>query len=86
MSESDIDMDRAMQGIDCEVPKITWTNCSHAMPPNNSLEIIIQYSLSGHKECIRGKDLHVLKAIWDTCTDVYWTPYTPEKWKELKNE
>ena len=32
MTESTIDTDRMMQGIDCEV--ITWTKCSERMPPD----------------------------------------------------
>ena len=37
MTESTIDMDRAMQGIDCEI--ITWTKCSEQMSPDDETEI-----------------------------------------------
>lgn len=38
MSESGIDIERCLLGIDDEktwTPKITWTNCSEKMPPDD---------------------------------------------------
>lgn len=80
MSESDIDMDRAMQGIDCEIPKITWTNCADEMPPYSRRYIILKLE-SCNKLFLKIMVSDELKEM-DT-TDWQWTHYTPEKWKEL---
>jgi len=90
MTESTIDMDRAMQGIDCEV--ITWTRCSDRMPAikdiviaksENSIEIF-QYS---------GLRLKVYFSsftdTWDkvnALSNTYWTSYTPEAWALLNHK
>ena len=86
MSESDIDMDRCLLGIDDEkacVPEITWTNCAEKMPPDD-LDIIID-TWTGHKFKSVGWILkHEVNAFG--LANFKWTPYTPEKWEELKND
>ena len=86
MSESDIDMDRAMQGIDCEVPKITWTNCADKRPPYDPIIIkdmrssaIYRTHGEGFLLCQRERSYGFTGSL----KDYEWTPYTPEKWKEL---
>ena len=92
MSESTIDMDRAMQGIDCEA--ISWTKCSERMPPDdmdviiNSKDGIDQYG-SGPR--IRhGSTINVLcsndSAYRLNMLDNKWTIYTPETWAELNKK
>lgn len=59
--------------------KITWTNCDDAMPPDTNEHFIIRLlafpkviqSIDGNQ----AQDLN--RYSWE------WTPYTPEKWKEL---
>lgn len=51
MSESDIDMDRCLLGIDDEkacVPEITWTNCSKQMPLDDA-----EIMRMSHEEALR---------------------------------
>jgi len=90
VSESDIDMDRAMQGIDdadSHVPEITWTNCADAMPPGE--QVIARVGEDGEKSySVNGSLVANEYNKWKRFNkvNIYWTPYTPEKWKELKNE
>ena len=88
MSESDIDMDRAMQGIDCEAMQITWTNCAERMPPDDNTEIIVLSSADGEYHKLTGAFLNgpLQKKYGVRLAEELWTLYTPEKWKELKNE
>lgn len=60
--------------------KITWTNCADKMPPDDFNEIIV--SACGYYTIHDGKDLK----YWISTDHVKWTEFTPEKWKELKNE
>lgn len=80
MTESTIDMDRAMQGIDCEV--ITWTKCSDRMPPDDKDKRYILTNLN----CPVAEPLiytgHTVNMLGIIPGDV-WTPYTPESWAEL---
>ena len=88
MSESDIDMDRCLLGIDDEkacVPEITWTNCADEMPPDDATRVISAvgdskpYAVSGslvRAEYLRWKNVSYVP--------VTWTEFTPEKWEELK--
>ena len=57
--------------------KITWTNCSDEMP-------------YGYNRCIikltHNNELFIIRPEWFVFGKPYmwhWTPYTPEKWKEL---
>lgn len=57
--------------------EITWTNCADKMPPDDDSYLIIK--LVGGidlTQVIRGSQMPKL-GNWN------WTPYTPEKWKEL---
>jgi hypothetical protein len=84
MTESTIDMDRAMQGIDCEV--ITWTKCSERMPPRTYKEKVI---LIGHQDknlmYMTAEDCNLLLPAYDyeKKHNCEWTPYTPEAWNSL---
>ena len=85
MSESDIDMDRCLLGIDDEkacVPEITWTNCADEMPPDDETEIIIRHVED--KELILTPANEVFYDIDTLYKDVWeWTEFTEEKWEEL---
>ena len=60
--------------------EITWTNCAEKMPPDD-LDIIID-TWTGHKFKSVGWILkHEVNAFG--LANFKWTPYTPEKWKEL---
>ena len=83
MSEFDIDMERAMQGIDdadSHVPKITWTNCADAMPPDDVLVIV--KSWTGNIFKLTRYALNSSVALYGA-ENYKWTPYTLEKWEEL---
>jgi len=60
--------------------KITWTNCADAMPPDD--ELVIVRTWTGHF-------IKLTKYALEPSVNLYgaenykWTPYTPEKWKEL---
>ena len=89
MSESDIDMDRCLLGIDDEkawVPKIIWHNCVERMPPDDSTKVISvvgdskPYTVSGslvRAEYLRWKNVSPVP--------VTWTEFTKEKWEALNN-
>lgn len=80
MSESTIDMDRCMQGIDCEV--ITWTKCSERMPQDDDREILIRKA--GCFDFIQTPANELWYDINLEDVDGWeWTPYTPEAWKLL---
>lgn len=56
--------------------QITWTNCADQMPLDDE-DIIV--SACGYFTIHEGLDLK----YWLSVDHVKWTPYTPEKWKEL---
>ena len=87
MSESDIDMDRCLLGIDDEkayVPEITWTNCADEMPPYepiivvNLLDMRIRMSHGESLVFYIHREQRVRRRHFE------WTEFTEEKWKELK--
>ena len=89
MSEFDIDMDRAMQGIYCEA--ITWTKCSERMPPDDGEPIIIEfYSILSQMVYIVIFDATLKYAYFRSLkrrlNSVNWAPYTPEAWAELNKK
>ena len=72
------------------MPKITWTNCADAMPPDDDREIVIQrvvddpaiFALKG--ELISTPANEIWFDIDENKLDHWqWVPYTPEAWKEL---
>ena len=81
MTESTIDMDRAMQGIDCEI--ITWTKCSERMPPDDA----VIAKVGDDDTLFRVSGILVKQEYnrWKNFSDipVFWTPYTPEAWAKL---
>ena len=81
MSESTIDMDRAMQGIDCEV--ITWTKCSERMPPEDQKTIFRRIDKDRFLFTKNVVDPHSLFFYVRKINLLEWTPYTPEAWEEL---
>lgn len=81
MTESTIDMDRAMQGIDCEV--ITWTNCAERMPQENQKTIFRRSDKHNFMFTKNVVDKHSLLFYVKMIDDLEWTPYTPEAWKLL---
>lgn len=58
--------------------EITWTNCADAMPPDEGLFIICGVKFQ-YINMLTGRDIHNLLNF----RAFKWTPYTPEKWKEL---
>ena len=84
MSESDIDMDRCLLGIDDEkacVPEITWTNCAKQTPPDTGDKFIFKDEWGyWYMYVCKGKDYITGYRSQDR---VSYTPYTPEKWEEL---
>lgn len=77
MTESTIDMDRAMQGIDCEV--ITWTNCADEMPTG-----LLRFIVRVNNELYDSNKTSLNFMMFFHPEDKYeWTPYTPEAWAEL---
>lgn len=59
--------------------KITWINCADAMPPDDGNLVIVK-DLDG-LVCKEGYIVNAWKDRFDETAK--WTPYTPEKWKEL---
>ena len=60
--------------------EITWTNCAEKMPPYDANYLIIFREVaSGLFDKNNGAHMNLarMKYLYD------WTPYTPEKWKEL---
>ena len=60
--------------------QITWTNCAEKMPPDDANYLIIFREVaSGLFDKNNGAHMNLarMKYLYD------WTPYTPEKWKEL---
>ena len=88
MSESDIDMDRCLLGIDDEkacVPEITWTNCATQMPPDNETEIIIRHVEDKEPILTPANEVfYDIDTLYKECWE--WTEFTPEKWEKLKND
>lgn len=81
MTESTIDMDRAMQGIDCEV--ITWTKCSDLMPPDDETKIICVRN--GAEPIVeKGYIVNLFQIV--RLTDAMWTLYTEEAWQLLSHK
>ena len=80
MTESTIDTDRMMQGIDCEV--ITWTKCSERMPPNTKCKIIVRGSNVKDPHYYFGSFLNSAISEQDA-VNWEWTPYTKKTWAEL---
>lgn len=73
--------------------EITWTNCAERMPPKTTT-IIVKSSTDKAFISI-GYELHAHKLAYCRSygtNDMFnsyeykWTPYTPEKWKELNHE
>lgn len=66
--------------------KITWINCADEMPARETYPKII-YILGEQKPLVCDGDSFVsTKAFLDSDylkKITYWTPYTPEAWKEL---
>ena len=60
---------------------ITWTNCADKRPPINSI-VIIRSEVTGVIKKLNGAQLKFLHKSNSNRT-TSWTPYTPEKWKEL---
>ena len=64
--------------------KITWTKCSERMPPNDTVIAKVGYD----DTLFRVSGILVKQEYnrWKNFSDipVFWTPYTPEKWKELQ--
>ena len=87
MTESTIDIDRAMQGIDCEV--ITWTKCSERMP---AIKDVVIVKSENSTEIFQYSGLR-LRVYFSSFTDTWckvkalsntsWAPYTPEAWAKL---
>lgn len=80
MSESTIDMDRCMQGVDdadAHKQQITWTKCSEKMPPDD-VPLIINDIDGGL--LIKAVSPRLPKELSDR---LQWAPYTSETWKEL---
>lgn len=88
MSESDIDMDRCLLGIDDEkacVPEITWTNCAEKMPPDDESMIICTYG-NCFIDKMNGMIFHAAVKLSQKVngdTDIKWVHYTEEKWEAL---
>ena len=86
MSESDIDMDRCLLGIDDEkacVPEITWTNCADEMPPDDNTEIIIRHIEDKEPILTPANEVfYDIDTLYKECWE--WTEFTEEKWEELK--
>jgi len=68
--------------------KITWTNCADAMPPDDAKIII---NVNGNYDINTGYNMRynmrylICVQGWAFMRYIEWTPYTPEKWKELNN-
>ena len=66
--------------------KIKWTKCSERMPPNDSTMVIARVG-EDKETCFKVAGSLVTQEYnrWKNFSDVqvYWTPYTPEIWKEL---
>lgn len=66
------------------MPKTTWANCADVMPPAAAKVIVGE---EGYYNITTGKQLHDLASYREieqrTMSHLEWTPYTPEKWKEL---
>ena len=86
MSESDIDMDRCLLGIDDEkacVPEITWTNCADEMPPDDNTEIIIRHIEDKEPILTPANEVfYDIDTLYKECWE--WTEFTEEKWESLK--
>ena len=87
MSESDIDMERCLLGIDDEkacVPEITWTNCDDEMPPDDATRVISAVGDSKHY-AVSGSLVRAEYLRWKNVSyvPVTWTEFTPEKWGYL---
>ena len=85
MSESDIDMDRCLLGIDDEkacVPEITWTNCADEMPPDDNTEIIIRHIEDKEPILTPANEVfYDIDTLYKECWE--WIEFTPEKWEKL---
>jgi len=59
--------------------EITWTNCADEMPPKIPMLIICKWP-----EALNYVSIQTTEFLWQ-CLNPHtkWTPYTPEKWKEL---
>lgn len=81
MSESSIDYDRMMQGIDDTEAhqEITWHNCAEQMPPDDVILNDIGGCILIHKK----GGLTMYENILLNNFEFRWTPYTKEKWEEL---
>ena len=78
--DSILDEDGNVLCEDCCPMEIIWTNCADEMPPDGCV-ICRSYVSNGaikyHK--VLGELFNLTTENWQ------WTPYTPEKWKELNN-
>ena len=66
--------------------QIQWAKCSERMPPNDSTMVIARVG-EDKETCFKVAGSLVTQEYnrWKNFGDVqvYWTPYTPEAWKEL---
>jgi len=89
MSESDIDMDRCLLGIDDEkayVPEITWNNCADKMPPEIYKKIIVSNISANNLFAIESCFLRQTCLDFNDAHNFKWTEFTKEKWEKLKND
>ncbi len=63
--------------------KITWTNCADAMPPDDDTKVIVMDIPTQGTGTVTGHELKDLQDYWGDNAETQWTPYTPEKWKEI---
>ena len=61
------------------VPEIIWANCADEMPPDDDMTVITKDMATGLLSTCAGHHLQ----YWKRDEETAWTPYTPEKWKEL---
>lgn len=62
--------------------QVTWTNCADEMPPDGyKIDIIVRSIATKEPKIISTRVAHLLMPSGNSMAE--WTPYTPEKWKEL---
>lgn len=63
--------------------QIQWTKCSERMPPDDTVIAKVGYDDTPSR--VSGILVKQEYNRWKNFSDipVFWTPYTPEKWKEL---
>lgn len=62
--------------------QIIWTNCADAMPSEGyKIDVIVRSLATKESKVISTRVAHLLMPAGNSGAE--WTPYTPEKWKEL---